>query len=52
MATSSYVLPEHRPLIRALFPNARFAKIPEAGHWLHADKPRAFEETVRVFLTA
>ncbi|QLQ19767.1 MAG: alpha/beta fold hydrolase [Exiguobacterium profundum] len=51
-ATSAYVQPEHRPVIRALFPNARFAKIPEAGHWLHADKPRAFEETVRVFLTA
>ena len=51
-ATSAYVLPEHRPVIRTLFPGARFAKIPEAGHWLHADKPRAFEETVRIFLTA
>ena len=49
---SHYVLPEHRPLIRALFPKARFAKLPEAGHWLHADAPRAFEETVEVFLTA
>ncbi len=51
-ALSGYVQPEHRPVIRALFPNARFAKIPEAAHWLHADKPRAFEETVRIFLTA
>lgn len=49
---SSYVLPEHRDAIRALFPKARFAKIPEAGHWLHAEKPREFEETVRVFLEA
>jgi esterase len=49
---SSYVLPEHRPIIRALFPKARFAKLPEASHWLHADAPRAFEETVEVFLTA
>jgi esterase len=49
---SRYVLPEHRPLIRALFPKARFAKLPDAGHWLHADAPRAFEETVEVFLTA
>lgn len=51
-AESAYVKPEHRDTIRALFPAARFAKIPGTGHWLHAEKPRAFEETVRVFLTA
>lgn len=51
-AESHYVRPEHREVIRALFPAARFAKIPGAGHWLHAEKPREFEETVRVFLTA
>ena len=51
-ADSHYVRPEHRETIRALFPKARFAKIPDAGHWLHAEKPRAFEETVRVFLEA
>lgn len=49
---STYVLPEHRETIRALFPKARFAKIPDVGHWLHAEKPREFEETVRVFLEA
>jgi esterase len=49
-ADSHYVRPEHRDTIRALFPKARFAKIPGAGHWLHAEKPREFEETVRVFL--
>lgn len=47
---SHYVQPEHRALIRPLFPNARFAKLPGAGHWLHADKPREVEETVRIFL--
>lgn len=51
-AESSYVRPEHRDTIRALFPKARFARIPGAGHWLHAEKPREFEETVRVFLEA
>lgn len=51
-AESQYVRPEHRETIRALFPKARFAKIPGAGHWLHAEKPREFEETVRVFLEA
>ncbi|MGB1034209.1 MAG: alpha/beta fold hydrolase [Primorskyibacter sp.] len=49
---SDYVLPEHRPQIRALFPKARFAKIPGAGHWLHAEKPREFEAAVRAFITA
>lgn len=49
---SDYVLPEHRPSIRALFPKARFARIPGAGHWLHADRPDAFEAAVRTFLRA
>lgn len=51
-AESDYVLPEHRDLIRGLFPKARFAKIPGAGHWLHAEKPREFELSVRAFLNA
>jgi len=49
---SEYVLPEHRPVIKELFPRARFARIPGAGHWLHAEKPREFEATVRAFLDA
>lgn len=49
-AESHYVKPEYREAIRAQFPTARFAKLPGAGHWLHADKPREFEETMRVFL--
>jgi len=51
-AESDYVLPEHRARIKALFPQARFAKIPGAGHWLHAEKPREFEAAVRAFLDA
>ena len=51
-AESGYVRPENRPTIRALFPNAHFAKLAGAGHWLHADKPREFEETLRVFFDA
>lgn len=49
-AESDYVRTEHRDRIRALFPNAVFAKIPGAGHWLHADKPREFEAAVSAFL--
>jgi len=43
---------EDRDVILARFPNARFAKIPGAGHWLHAEKPRAFEANARAFLNA
>ncbi|MBV1866399.1 MAG: alpha/beta fold hydrolase [Marinosulfonomonas sp.] len=49
---SDYVKPEHRPEIKRLFPTARFAKIPGAGHWIHAEKPREFEAAVRAFLDA
>lgn len=51
-AASDYVRPEHRDTIKRYFPKARFAKIPGAGHWLHAEKPREFEESVRAFLNA
>ncbi len=49
-AMSDYVKPEHRTTIKALFPNARMAKIPGASHWLHAEKPREFEAALRAFL--
>lgn len=49
-AESDYVQPDHRDRIKALFPQARFAKIPGAGHWLHAEKPREFEAALRAFL--
>lgn len=49
-ANSHYVLPEYRDKIRALFPKARFAKLAKAGHWLHAERPREFIETVRLFV--
>lgn len=51
-ATSDYVSPDSRPTIKSLFPKARFAKISDAGHWLHAEKPRQFEASVRAFLNA
>lgn len=51
-AASDYVTRDHRPAIKAQFPKARFAKLPNAGHWLHAEKPREFEAAVRVFLDA
>jgi len=47
---SDYVTPAHREPIKALFPSAKFARIPGAGHWIHAEKPREFVAAVRVFL--
>ena len=49
---SAYLRPEHHARILELFPAARFAQIEGAGHWLHAEQPRAFEEAVRAFLDA
>lgn len=31
--------------------SAVIARIPGAGHWLHAEKPREFEAALRAFLT-
>jgi len=47
---SCYVPEEAKPAIRALFPQARFARLPEAGHWLHVDDPRGFLAAVTPFL--
>lgn len=49
-AASDYVRPEYRAEIKRLFPAARMAKIPGAGHWLHAEKPREVEAALRAFL--
>lgn len=49
---SDYVQRDARPAIKALFPAAKFAKIPGAGHWLHAEKPRGFAAALTAFLDA
>jgi esterase len=49
-ARSNYVLPEHRPVIRVLFPAARFVTVKNAGHWLHVDNPAGFLSVVEAFL--
>jgi pimeloyl-ACP methyl ester carboxylesterase len=46
---SDYVRREDRDLTKSLFPNSHFAKLPGAGHWLHAEKPREFEAAVRSY---
>ncbi len=49
-AQSDYILPEHRPQIMQLFPDAQAKIINGTGHWLDAEKPVAFAKLVRDFL--
>ncbi len=48
---SDYIKSEHRKLIKSLFTKSRFATFKEAGHWLHAEKPREFESAARLFFS-
>lgn len=41
---------EEFPAIHKLFPRADVKFIPDSGHWLHAEKPKEFSETVVEFL--
>ncbi|XP_055462322.1 protein ABHD11 [Psammomys obesus] len=47
---SRYVQPSHHPEIRRLFPQAQIQTVPNAGHWVHSDKPQDFMDAVCSFL--
>jgi pimeloyl-ACP methyl ester carboxylesterase len=49
-ADSTYVLPEDRERMDALFPTTRLVRIKNAGHWVHSEQPEIFTETLRRFL--
>lgn len=49
---SGYVRPEHHAAFRALFPQAAFTTIPDAGHWVHAENPQGFLAALEPFLAA
>lgn len=49
-ANSTYVLPEDRPAMDALFPATRLVRIKDAGHWVHSEQPEVFLRTVGLFL--
>jgi pimeloyl-ACP methyl ester carboxylesterase len=49
-ANSTYVLPEDRPHMDALFPATRLVRIKDAGHWVHSEQPETFLATLRFFL--
>jgi esterase len=48
-AESDYILPQHQATIVKQFPNAT-AKIVQAGHWLHAQKPQVVNALITRFL--
>ncbi|MDN3652243.1 alpha/beta fold hydrolase [Thalassotalea ponticola] len=49
-ANSNYITTEHQPVILQRFPKAKAKIIQGAGHWLHAEKPVAFNKIVQDFI--
>jgi esterase len=47
---SDYIVKSDLDLIHAYFPKATLNWIPDAGHWLHAENPKAFTTALRDFL--
>lgn len=47
---SNYIKDEDNTLIQQYFPNAVIRSIAEAGHWVHAEKPQVFLETLLEFI--
>jgi pimeloyl-ACP methyl ester carboxylesterase len=47
---SGYIMPEYVTAIKTIFPTAQIETIPNAGHWVHADQPVLFMQTVKDFL--
>ena len=47
---SKYILESDEPGILNIFPKAQFVTIPSTGHWVHAEAPDLFYETVIKFV--
>jgi esterase len=47
---SDYVQQDHRDTIKQYFPQVQYAEIPEAGHWVHAERLDDFLAAVTPFL--
>ena len=47
---SPYIQETHKPDIKRLFPAVQHSVVEEAGHWVHAEKPKEFHATVSAFL--
>lgn len=49
-SNSDYIKQEDWPAIQKLFPNATLTTIPDAGHWVHAEKPVEFTKAIEAFI--
>lgn len=47
---SDYLMPAYRDRTMACFPKAQIKVIPDAGHWVHSEKPEQFLALARSFL--
>ena len=47
---SDYIKPEHYGSIYHYFPNAIIQIIEESSHWVHADNPEKFMESIINFI--
>lgn len=47
---SNYITEVDMPLIQTLFPEAKLETVEDAGHWVHAQKPKELLELVNRFL--
>lgn len=49
-ANSDYILDSDKKEIAEMFPNSTLVFIKDAGHWLHAEQPKAVIDSVKAFL--
>jgi len=47
---SDYVQQDHRATIQSYFPQVQYAEVPEAGHWVHAERLDDFLAVLTPFL--
>ena len=47
---SEYIIGQDEALIKKHFPNSKIVTIANAGHWLHAENPKDFFESVMAFI--
>ena len=49
---SGYIMDQDLPEIKKYFPQALVLTIPNAGHWVHAENPKAFFDAALSFLNS
>lgn len=47
---SDFITDTDLPVIRRWFPRARISAVAGAGHWVHVDRPKAFQKVLQGFL--